>query len=663
LNGRAISPYHRAMKRGRDHLPRLAFFFVALAVALSVAAAWVFVDRASLRLHLAMAERNRALQVELARNAMEEGFGRLIQENRILATYSFPEYLRGLRSEASMVALLEAEGESYRESLSYRFVAVPGEPGAPGASELAWVRPGAEDTLAGLVESSASLWDGFRDGNDPVVLNSVNARPEPYFMVFFPVRVRGKMSGILATAIGLGRAIDKYLIPLSAGEGRRSFLMFGAGRVMWASDDRNPSLFELDQGSLLTSRSFTLGDGEFTIIADESRDSLLSDLKAIDTPRFLVFVIGSLMLVAALFFANGLYLERRERLALAVEEQRLSARVEARERELIESETRFRKLFDEAGEGILIVDESLAVLECNASACRLLGRQADEIVGKRPSALSPRLQPDGRTSEAAELSLLSRARSGEPLLLEWTHERGDGSTFDAEITVSAVRLPDRLTIHVFMRDVSERKRNDKSLRDALDDRELLLRELHHRVKNNFQFLESLIELQKGGTTSDVAAALSSIQARTSALAAAYLITAERPESLRVDIREYLNVLSTKVVEGASVGKRVETIVEADDIPMSLDSAVSLGLLFHEIVSNAARHGYDGAAEGRIDVSFVREGAQAVLDVRDYGRGMRDGTADGLGLTIVRALVAQLNGTLRIGNESPGTRVEARFPLT
>ncbi|PKL23452.1 MAG: hypothetical protein CVV47_14530 [Spirochaetae bacterium HGW-Spirochaetae-3] len=644
------------MKRGSDQWPRLVYFVSASLVAIAVAVAWIAVDRASLRLHIDLAERNRALQVELARNAMEEGFERLMQENRILATYSFTEYLLGHRTRASMVALLEAEGESYRESLSYCFVTTP------GASELVWTRPGAEDATAALVASSSALWNGFQDGNDPIVLNGSSVNSEPFFIVLFPVRVSGRMSGMLGTAIGLGRVIDKYMIPLATGEGRRSFLMFGAGRILWASDDRNPSLFELEQGSLMTSRSFSLGNGEFTIMADESRASLLSDLQTIETPRKMVVAIGVLTFVAALFFSNGLYLERRKRQALAGEEQRLSTRVAVRERELAESETRFKKLFDEAGEGILILDESLVVLECNASACRLLDRPAGDIVGKHPAALSPRLQPDGRTSEELELSILSRARSGESLLFEWTHERGDGTAFEAEISLSAVRLSDRQLIHAFIRDISERKRNDKALRDALDDRELLLRELHHRVKNNFQFLESLIELQKGGTSGDVTVALSRIQSRTSALAAAYLIAADRPETLRVDIREYLNVLSSQVIDVASVGTRFEAVVQADDIPMSLDSAVSLGLLFHEIIANAVYHGYGEGRGGRIDIRFLRDGGDAVLEVRDYGRGLRDGTADGLGLTIVRALAAQLNGTVRIVQEAPGTLVESRFPL-
>jgi len=185
----------------------------AIPVAAALALAWAAIDEASVRLHLELAERNRALQVELARNAMQEGFERLLQENRILAAYSFPEYARGLRSGASMAALLEAEGDSYRESLAYCYLT------GPGRLELSWARPGAEETVERLVSASVAQWDGFMGGNDPVVLSSPSNRPEPYFIVLFPVRVGDDMVGLLATAIGLGLSIDKYLSPLPRAKG------------------------------------------------------------------------------------------------------------------------------------------------------------------------------------------------------------------------------------------------------------------------------------------------------------------------------------------------------------------------------------------------------------------------------------------------------------
>jgi len=101
------------MKHAGGQPYRATFLFVAIPIAAAIALAWIVIDRASVRTHLEMAERNRALQVELARNAMEEGFERLLQENRVLAAYSFPEYARGLRGRASMEALLEAEGDAY----------------------------------------------------------------------------------------------------------------------------------------------------------------------------------------------------------------------------------------------------------------------------------------------------------------------------------------------------------------------------------------------------------------------------------------------------------------------------------------------------------------------------------------------------------------------
>jgi len=637
--------------------PRYAYFVTAFVMSLAIAAAWISADQASMRLQLRLAERNRVLQVELARNAMEESFMRLLEENRILATYSFPEHVRGLRSDASMVALLESELESYRESLVYCYF------DGPRSAKFIQARPGAESAIAPLRASAAELWDGFFSPGVPVVINGLSKEPEPYFMFFYPVYVGSDMVGMLGTAVGLSRAIDKYLEPLGDAPGRRSFLMFGAGRILWASDDANPSLFALNGDSLMTSRSFMVGDGEFTIIADELRSSLLAELTAVERPRILALAAGSLLVLIALFVANVLYLGQRRRLALAEEERRLSDRVAERERALRDSELRYERLFEGAVDGIVIVDESFTVTMCNAAAATLYGLSEENLVGSNPLSLSPPEQPCGRPSAEAFAEVIASIRAGNASVFEWVHKRGERGLFDAEISVSPIRLGDRTAYQAFIRDVTERKRAEALLRRALDDREILLRELHHRVKNNFQFLESLIELQKGVEPEEAREALAKIQARTAALAAAYLVTADKPDSLKVDVSDYLGVLTAQVCDSAFVGSRFETDIESDDLPLSLDLAVSIGLLFHELVENAVNHGYRDLPGGVLRIRFKREGNEASLTVRDFGRGLPDGAPDGLGLTIVRALSQQLNAALRLEPAEPGTLATIRFPLT
>lgn len=638
------------------HWPRYVYIASALLISVAIAAAWISADRAALRLQLELAERNRALQVELARNAMEEGFIRLLEENKILATYSFPEHERGARSDASMLALFETELDAYKESLAYCYL------DGPGSVKFLRARPGTESVQEQLRSSASSIWDGFLGPGEAVVINGLGRAPEPYFMFFYPVYLGDEMVGALGTAVGLGRAIDKYLRPLGDSPGRRSFLMFGAGRILWASDDASPSLFALDGNSLMTSRTFAIGDGEFTIIADELRSSLLADLQAVEQPRILALAAGSFLLFAALFVANALYLGQRKRLALAQEERRLSERVAERERELRDSELRYARLFEEAVDGIVIVDETFVISGCNPAAAALFGLPEERLVGSDPLSLSPERQPDGRLSSEAIAEVLERIRSGGALVFEWVHRRGERETFDAEVSVSPIRFGERVAYQAFIRDVTERRRAEGMLRRALDDREILLRELHHRVKNNFQFLESLIELQKGVEPEEAAEALAKIQARTAALAAAYLVTAEKPDSLKVDVRDYLGVLTAQVCDTAFVGSRFDTAIDCDDLPLSLDLAVSLGLLFHELVENAVRHGYGDSGGGALSIGFKRDGNEAILTVRDYGRGLPSGMADGLGLTIVRALAQQLNGVLRLERAEPGTDAEIRFPL-
>ncbi len=645
------------MERPRILWPRRAYIVSAFLVTLVVGALWVATDRATMKTHLALAERNRALQVELARNAMEEGFIRLVQENAILASYSFPEYEHGLRDASSMNALLESELSSYTESLAYAYFEVPVIP------TFIKARPGAQSAVDALKDSSATVWEGFAPGDGPIILPGSSYGTDPYFMLMFPVFVDGSMRGILGTAVSLAPAIDKYLRPLASGKGRRSFVMFGAGRILWSSDSLNPTLFELEENSLLTMRSFKLANAELSVIADDFRSSLVSDLYHIETPRLLVFISGMLIFSASMFAANRIYLERRSRLALADEERRLSERIARREQELNESELRYKKLFDGANDAILVIEDSGIISACNDRAVSLLARPADDIVGRSPAELSPARQSDGTASLEKQWLILGKTLEGQAAMFEWEHLRGDGSIVELEVSLSFLIIGQKQVYLAFLRDITERNRSRALLRDALEDRELLLRELHHRVKNNFQFIESLIELQKDGEPDVVKLALSKIQSRTSALAAAYLITAERPDTLKVDIREYINVLSSQALEGAGGGRHLDIDIDCEALPLSLDVAVSLGLLYREILTNAMVHGYPDAPLGRVEVRFRQQDNNALLSVRDYGRGYAAGTADSLGLTITRALVRQLNGTLDIQPGLPGTLVEALFPLS
>ena len=255
-----------------------------------------------------------------------------------------------------------------------------------------------------------------------------------------------------------------------------------------------------------------------------------------------------------------------------------------------------------------------------------------------------------------------------PITFEWGFLRADGSTFVAELSLSVVASGGTHYVQAILRDITERKRQLRLLQESLDEREILLRELHHRVKNNLQFIESLIELQKSSVGSEAKAALAKAQSRVAALATAYLAAADRPETLIIETPAYIRAVCDLAQNAADAeGTRLAITLSCEELPIGLDAAISIGLILRELLENSAQHGYGKGKAGAVEIAFahvLEEGNRGTvrLTVRDFGIGLREGCEEGLGLSLVRAMTAQLSGTLELAKATPGLAAILRFPI-
>ena len=200
-------------------------------------------------------------------------------------------------------------------------------------------------------------------------------------------------------------------------------------------------------------------------------------------------------------------------------------------------------------------------------------------------------------------------------------------------------LSDRLALEF------EKRSYIAALEESLSEKEALLREVHHRVKNNMAMAAALLALQAGAEGSEVASSIlaeTRLRLSTMALLHEHLYSAENVAS--VCTRKYLSSVVNRV--GAAYPGTLQVVV--DEAPMSIDTLLPLGLITNELVTNALKYSASAGAPARVDVSFRRDVGIARLTVRDYGPSVDLGRlqrSSSLGVRLVRNLARQLGGSV------------------
>lgn len=209
-----------------------------------------------------------------------------------------------------------------------------------------------------------------------------------------------------------------------------------------------------------------------------------------------------------------------------------------------------------------------------------------------------------------------------------------------------------------------RIRNEEQIDISMRENNLLLKEIHHRVKNNMQIISSLLGLQAGHVKDEGDAALFKVsQDRVRSMALVHEKLYQSDTLAGLDFREYVTDLVRELSDSYCIEGRIDIRVNAERVFVSIDNAIPCSLVIYELVSNALKHAFPGEAGGRIDIDFSRCGDSYVLRVCDDGAGLPEGLdyldTVTLGLQLVNALVQQLRGTIRL-EEGAGTSYVVSF---
>ena len=216
-------------------------------------------------------------------------------------------------------------------------------------------------------------------------------------------------------------------------------------------------------------------------------------------------------------------------------------------------------------------------------------------------------------------------------------------------------------------EIKGRVQTEQDLQGALSEKEILLREIHHRVKNNLQIVNSLLSLQTNQTTDKVVIeACQSTMSRVRAMATVHEALYRSDTLTEIDLQQYLTLLSGHSLSlFGPTREKVAIEVKAQGIILSIEQATPCGLIVNELVMNSFKYAFVGDQPGRITIkAFNNDHGEIVLEVGDDGVGLAEGfdwrRADSMGLSLVRLLSeGQLQGTLDL-DRTEGTCFRIRF---
>ena len=211
---------------------------------------------------------------------------------------------------------------------------------------------------------------------------------------------------------------------------------------------------------------------------------------------------------------------------------------------------------------------------------------------------------------------------------------------------------------IFTMDITPRVEDEVQIKQSLREKEVLLKEIHHRVKNNLQVISSILNMQTDGIEhEDIRKALLESQNRIHSMSLVHEQLYQSENLSFIHMKTYIESLISSIIESmTSIDEGISIETSLDPVELDVDRAIPVGLILNELVSNSLKYGQVTGATGGVRVDLHQTGDVYTIIVRDYGPGIPEGRSDSgnktsLGLQLVRALASQLDGTFSMENDS------------
>lgn len=382
----------------------------------------------------------------------------------------------------------------------------------------------------------------------------------------------------------------------------------------------------------------------------------------------LLYILPALFIIYTIYILST-YISRK-RYTRQLEEQ-----VRQRTQRLEASEKEIRNIYDSAHDAIIVFDpEGEIVYDVNKRACQMYGFSRDEFIGMSLEKIS-------KNANRGKAKVMETLRQGDYLNFQTVQYRKNGSEMHLEINASVINYRDKIAILSINRDITQRNLAEQQIKKSLREKEVLLKEIHHRVKNNLQIISSLMDLQldtlEGLKDPKALQLFRQSKDRITSMALIHENIYRSHDLARIDGKKYTEDLLDYFFSayGSNIDS-VTPIIKIEKpltaISLTMETAIPMGLILTELLTNALKHAFPPGLPGRkkeIHIVFSSESGDTLrLTVSDNGVGLpggigsRQGQWQTLGLQLVNLLTRQLKGTLKLeGHAEIGTTVKITFP--
>ena len=338
------------------------------------------------------------------------------------------------------------------------------------------------------------------------------------------------------------------------------------------------------------------------------------------------------------------------------------------EEALTKSEEKFRKVFNTSPDSVGITRlEDGMYLSINPGFTKSTGYTEEDIFGKTAIGVNIWDNIEDRQRLVAGLK-----KDREVTNLEAAFQIKDGNIRYGLMSTAIIDLDGVPHFLSITRDITERKQAEEKIKNSLVEKEVLLKEVHHRVKNNLMIIIGLIKMQETKADNEMFNPLMlELEGRIRAMALVHEGLYKSADLAHINLQNYIEMMSTQIHAQFGTDRDIRFSVQAAGVDVNLDSAVPCGLILNELLTNAFKHAFpagrpgSGAGNCEINVIVNQEGGMNVLTVADNGVGLPADLdwekSETLGLRLIKMLSKQINGSLEL-DRSAGTAFRLKFPM-